>query len=92
MLILSAWGCIVPMLRLGEVRLGEAETVVALVTAVGGRSSEARDMAWAEVAGGLPVNSSRWIRDFRSSNSSHIMEGAAAAVDPVEDSVPSPAW
>jgi hypothetical protein len=79
----SGWGGFV-----AELRFGDADMVVAFVTAVAGLSSETRDMACADVAGGLPVNSKRWIRDFRSSSSSHIMEGAAV-VEAVDDSVPS---
>lgn len=67
---------------LPEPRFGEADMVVAFVFAVGGRSSEARDMAAPEVGGSLPVSSKRWIRDLRSSNSSQTVEGAA--VDVVE--------
>ena len=69
--------------------------VVAFVLAVGGRSSEAREMAAPDVGGSLPVSSRRWIRDLRSSNSSQTVEGAA--VDVVESvpsgpCVPSPWW
>ena len=70
-------------------RFGDADIVVALVVAVGGRSSDARDMAAPEVGGIFPVSSNRWIRDLRSSNSSHTVDGAA--VD-AEDSVPSTPW
>lgn len=71
-------------------RLGETDMVVALVVAVGGRSSEARDMAAPDVAGSLPVSSRRWMRDLSSSSSSHTVEGAAVEL---EDSVWwSPVW
>jgi hypothetical protein len=60
--------------------------VVTVVVAVWGRSWDARDIAAPEVAGSLPVNSSRCILDLRSSSSSHTVEGAV--VDTV-DSVPS---
>jgi hypothetical protein len=69
-------------------RFGDPDMVVAFVVAVGGRSSEALDIAAPEVAGIFPVSSKRLIRDFKSSNSSQTVEGAA--VDD-EDSVPSAA-
>lgn len=73
-----------------EPRLGDADMVVAFVVAVGGRfSSELLDMAAPELEGILPVSSSRLIRDFRSSSSSHTVDGAA--VDE-EDSLPSTPW
>jgi hypothetical protein len=64
-------------------RFGEAETVVALVVAVRGRSSDDLDT---DVDGILPVSSSRWILDFKSSSSSQTVDGAAVED---EDSVPS---
>jgi hypothetical protein len=70
-------------------RFGEADTVVALVVAVRGRSSDDLDMPPAEVDGILPVRSRRWILDFKSSNSSQTVDGAAVED---EDSVPSTAW
>lgn len=70
-------------------RFGEEDMVVTVVVAVGGRSSESLDIAAPDVAGIFPVSSRRWIRDFRSSNSSHTVEGAF--VD-VVDSVPSRPW
>jgi hypothetical protein len=72
-----------------ELRLGEADTVVALVVAVLGRSSEDLDIPPPGVDGCFPVRSRRWILDFRSSNSSQTVEGAAVEE---EDSVPSTAW
>jgi hypothetical protein len=72
-----------------EPRLGEADTVVALVVAVRGRSSDDRDIPPADVDGSFPVRSRRWILDFRSSNSSQTVDGAAVED---EDSVPSTAW
>ena len=67
-------------------RFGDEDMVVTVVVAVGGRSSETLDTAAADVAGSLPVSSNRWIRDFKSSSSSHTVEGAF--VEAV-DSVPS---
>jgi hypothetical protein len=67
-------------------RFGDVDIVVTVVVAVGGRSFEAREIAAPEVAGSFPVNSSRCIRDFKSSNSSQTVDGAV--VDTV-DSVPS---
>lgn len=72
-----------------EPRLGEAETVVALVVAVRGRSSDDPDIPPLGVDGTLPVRSSRWILDFNSSNSSQTVDGAAVEE---EDSVPSTPW
>lgn len=66
--------------------LGETDMVVTVVVAVGGLSSEDLISAAAEVGGSFPVNSRRWIRDFRSSSSSQTVDGAL--VD-VVDSVPS---
>ena len=63
--------------------LGDVDIVVAVVVAVGGLSPVARETAAPEVAGGLPVNSSFRILDFRSSNSSQTVDGA------VVDTVPS---
>lgn len=60
--------------------------MVTVVVAVRGRSAEAEEIASCEEGGSLPVNSNLRIRDFRSSNSSHTVEGAV--VDNV-DSVPS---
>jgi hypothetical protein len=80
-LLASAWGR--PFL---DPRFGEPDIVVALVFAVVGRSSDILDIAAPDVAGNLPVNSNRWIRDLRSSSSSHTVEGAAVEA---EDSVPS---
>lgn len=68
-----------------EPRFGDADMVVALVVAVGGRSSDVLDVVMADAAI-LPVSSSRWIRDFKSSNSSQTVDGAAVELD---DSVPS---
>ena len=65
---------------------GEDDIVVTVVVAVGGRSWEAREIAAPDVGGSLPVNSSLFIRDLRSSNSSQTVEGAV--VDTL-DSVPS---
>lgn len=45
-------------------------------------------MAAPDVGGSFPVNSNLWIRDFKSSNSSHTVDGAV--VETV-DSVPSAA-
>lgn len=70
-------------------RLGDDEAVVAVVVAVGGRSSVNLDTAAPEVGGSLPVSSRRWMRDLRSSSSSHTVEGA---VFDVVDSVPSGPW
>jgi hypothetical protein len=67
-------------------RLGDEDMVVAVVVAVGGRSSDNLDTAAPEVDGSLPVSSSRCILDLRSSSSSHTVEGAV--FDKV-DSVPS---
>lgn len=64
--------------------LGDPDMVVALVVAVGGRSSEALDMAAPDVGGSFPVSSSRWMRDLISSISSQTVEGAAVEF---EDSV-----
>lgn len=72
-----------------EPRLGEADTVVAFVVAVRGRSSDDLDMAPPDVDGILPVRSRRWILDFKSSNSSQTVDGAAVED---EDSVPSTPW
>jgi hypothetical protein len=72
-----------------EPRLGEADTVVAFVVAVRGRSSDDLDTFPPDVGGILPVRSSRWILDFSSSSSSQTVDGAA--VDE-EDSVPSTPW
>jgi hypothetical protein len=69
-------------------RFGEDDRVVTVVVAVGGRSLDAREIAAPDVAGNLPVSSSRCMRDLRSSNSSHTVD--AAVVDTV-DSVPSTA-
>ena len=59
--------------------------VVAVVVAVGGRSSLGR-MVWPEVGGRRPVSSNFFILDFKSSNSSQTVEGA------VVDIVPSSLW
>lgn len=69
-------------------RFGEEDRVVTVVVAVGGRSFEARDIAAPDVGGILPVNSSLCIRDFKSSSSSHTVDGAVVETD---DSVPSAA-
>jgi hypothetical protein len=53
---------------------GEDDVVVAAVVAVFGRSDVV--MAAADDGGSFPVNSSFRIRDFRSSNSSHTVDGA----------------
>lgn len=66
---------------------GDDDNVVTVVAAVRGRSPETLDMAAAEDEGNLPVNSSFLIRDLRSSNSSHTVEGAV--VDNVDSVVPS---
>jgi hypothetical protein len=73
----------------GAARLGDADNVVAWVVAVGGLSSDTRDMAATEVAGILPVSSNRWMRSLRSSSSSQTVEAGAVEAD---DSVPSTAW
>ncbi len=65
-------------------RLGDADTVVAFVVAVRGRSSDDLDTAPPVVD--LPVRSRRWILDFKSSSSSQTVDGAAVED---EDSVPS---
>lgn len=65
---------------------GEEEMVVTVVVAVRGRSPAIEDMAAADEAGNFPVSSNFRILDFRSSNSSHTVDGAV--VDRV-DSVPS---
>jgi hypothetical protein len=69
--------------------LGEADTVVAFVVAVLGRSSDDLDMPPPDGDGTLPVRSSRWILDFKSSSSSQTVDGAAVEED---DSVPSTPW
>jgi hypothetical protein len=69
-------------------RFGEDDIVVTVVVAVGGRSLDACETAAPDVAGSFPVNSSLCMRDLRSSNSSHTVDGAV--VDTV-DSVPSAA-
>jgi hypothetical protein len=66
---------------------GDEDNVVAVVAAVRGRSPETLDMAAADDDGNLPVNSSFLIRDLRSSNSSHTVDGAV--VDNVDSVVPS---
>lgn len=65
---------------------GDEDTVVTVVVAVRGRSPAIEDMAAADEEGSFPVNSSFRIRDFRSSSSSQMVDGAV--VDMV-DSVPS---
>jgi hypothetical protein len=72
-----------------EPRLGEAETVVAFVVAVRGRSSDDPDIPPLGADGAFPVRSSRWILDFNSSSSSQTVDGAAVEE---EDSVPSTPW
>lgn len=67
-------------------RLGDVDMVVIVVVAVGGLSPVAWETAAPDVAGSFPVSSSFRILDFKSSNSSHTVEGAV--VD-VVDSVPS---
>lgn len=67
-------------------RLGDPDRVVTVVVAVAGRSSDILETAAPDVDGSFPVNSSRLIRDLRSSNSSQTVEGAV--VEAV-DSVPS---
>lgn len=67
-------------------RFGDEDIVVTVVVAVGGRSSESRDTAAPDVDGSFPVSSRRWIRDLRSSSSSHTVDGAVLEV---VDSVPS---
>lgn len=84
MMLPASAGC--PFATYPGFRFGELDTLVAVVFAVYGRSSETRDMAAPEVEGSLPVNSSRLMRDFKSSNSSHTVEGPV--VEAV-DSVPS---
>lgn len=84
--LLPASACAAPV---PEPRFGDADMVVAFVVAVGGRSSDVLDVVAPEVGGILPVSSSLWIRDFRSSNSSQTVEGAAVEL---EDSVPSTPW
>lgn len=69
-------------------RFGDDDMVVSVVVAVGGRSLDIGETAVLDVAGSFPVNSSLCMRDFRSSNSSHTVDGAV--VDTV-DSVPSAA-
>jgi len=66
--------------------LGDEDMVVTVVVAVRGLSAVAFDIAAAEDDGSLPVNSSFRILDFKSSSSSHTVEGAV--VD-IVDSVPS---
>lgn len=66
--------------------LGDEDIVVTVVVAVRGLSPDMEDIAAAEEEGNFPVNSSFRILDFRSSNSSHTVDGAV--VDRV-DSVPS---
>lgn len=68
-------------------RFGDDDMVVMVVVAVGGRSPNAVDIAALDEDGSLPVSSIFRILDFRSSSSSHTVEGAV--VDTV-DSVPSP--
>lgn len=58
--------------------------------AVGGLSSGVLDIAALDVFGSLPVNSSRWIRDFNSSSSSQTVEGAAVELDDSEASTCCP--
>lgn len=50
--------------------------VVGAVVAVRGRYSSGLPIAALEVGGNFPVSSSFLIRDFRSSSSSHTVEGA----------------
>ena len=85
MLTASGWLAFAPVPRLGE-----ADIVVAFVVAVGGLSSEALDMAAPEVEGAFPVSSNRRIRDFKSSNASHTVDGAGPPE--ADDSVPSTPW
>lgn len=59
--------------------LGEADMVVAAVVAVLGLSAD--DIAAAEDCGSFPVSSSLRILDFKSSNSSQTVEGAAVETD-----------
>lgn len=65
---------------------GDDDSVVTVVVAVRGLSPDIVDIAAADEAGNFPVNSNFQILDFRSSNSSHTVDGAV--VDNV-DSVPS---
>lgn len=65
---------------------GDDETVVTVVVAVGGLSLNAPTIAAPDVEGSFPVSSSLRNLDFKSSSSSHTVEGAL--VDTV-DSVPS---
>lgn len=66
---------------------GDEDKVVAVVAAVRGLSPETVDMAAADDDGNLPVNSSFLIRDLRSSNSSHTVDGAV--VERLDSVVPS---
>jgi hypothetical protein len=66
--------------------LGDDDRVVTVVVAVRGRSPDALDIAAADEEGSFPVSSNFRILDFRSSSSSHTVDGAV--VDNV-DSVPS---
>ena len=74
------------------VSLGDADIVVALVVAVRGLSpvAVAEDIAAAEDEGNFPVNSSFFIRDFKSSSSSQTVEGAV--VDMVDSVVLRPRY
>lgn len=82
----------VPLTSTGDTLLprprcfGDVDIVVTVVVAVGGLSLDARDMAAPDVAGSFRVSSRRFMRDLRSSSSSHTVEGAV--VETV-DSVPS---
>lgn len=66
--------------------LGEDDMVVTVVVAVRGRSVVPEDGFAPKKLGSFPVNSNFRILDFRSSSSSHTVDGAV--VDTV-DSVPS---
>jgi hypothetical protein len=84
--LLFPFACAAPV---PEPCLGEADMVVAFVVAVRGRSSDDLGAVDPAMDGILPDNSSRWILDFKSSNSSQTVEGAAVED---EDSVPSTPW
>jgi hypothetical protein len=71
-------------------RFGEPDSVVAPVPAVGGLSSGTLEIAALEFFGSLPVNSSRWIRDFSSSSSSQTVDGAAVELDDSDASLYCP--
>ena len=65
---------------------GDDDRVVTVVVAVRGRSPDTLDIAAADEEGSFPVSSNFRILDFKSSSSSHTVDGAV--VDNV-DSVPS---